>query len=176
MQKFAHSLGEQPEEHWEPLSHHLSAVGERAAGFGACFGAEAMVRAMGLLHDIGKASAAYQNYIRQPEGQGSAKGPDHSTAGAKEAIAAYKNGIGRLMAFGIAAHHGGLMDGAELSVRRDKAVGSRVAMLRELRGERFDLLVVAWQGGARFEPLRTDTLSCYRLSFPSGKAAEAQGE
>ena len=30
--------------------------------------------------------------------------------------------------------------------------------------------------GARFEPLRTDTLSCYRLSFPSGTAAEAQGK
>lgn len=122
MQKFAHSLAEQPEENWEPLSHHLAAVGERAAGFAALFGAEAMARAMGLLHDIGKCSDAYQRYIRQPEGTGAAKGPDHSTAGAQEAIKAFGGGSGRLMAFGIAGHHGGLMDGTDLSARRDKLV------------------------------------------------------
>jgi hypothetical protein len=42
---------------------------------------------------------------------------------------------------------------AGCDVRRDKATGSRLAMLRGLRRERFDLLVVAWQGG-RTEPLK----------------------
>ena len=39
-------------------------------------------------------------------------------------------------------------------VRRDKAGRSRLAMLQELRRERFDLAVVAWQGGERREPLK----------------------
>jgi len=39
-------------------------------------------------------------------------------------------------------------------VRRDKAEGSKLAMLQALRRERFDLLVVAWQGGDRKEPLK----------------------
>ena len=122
MKLFAHSVADQPEECWEVLAHHLDAVGKRAAGFAAHFGAEAMAQVMGQLHDIGKCSDAYQRYIRQPEGEGAAQGPDHSTAGAQEAMRAFGNQIGRLMAFGIAGHHGGLMDGAELSVRRDKAV------------------------------------------------------
>jgi hypothetical protein len=43
---------------------------------------------------------------------------------------------------------------AGCELRRDKAIGSRMAMLRALRRERFDLLVVAWQGGDRSEPLK----------------------
>lgn len=81
-----------------------------------------MVRAMGLLHDIGKCSAAYQHYIRQADAEATARGPDHSTAGAREAVEAYGHGIGRLMAFGIAGHHGGLMDGAGLTSRLGKRV------------------------------------------------------
>lgn len=122
MQRYAHSVRGQPENAWEPLAHHLAAVGERAAGFAAHFGAEAMARAMGLLHDIGKCSDAYQRYIRQPDGEGAARGPDHSSAGAQEAVQAFGAGWGRLMAYGIAGHHGGLMDGADLSARLVKQV------------------------------------------------------
>ncbi len=70
------------------------------------FGAGAAARAAGLLHDIGKASAAYQTYIRSPE----ARGPDHSTAGARAAVAQY-GGLGQLLAFAIAGHHAGLANG-----------------------------------------------------------------
>lgn len=119
MDLFAHSLHRCPETAWEPLAHHLAAVGRTAAGFASAFGGDAAAEAMGRLHDIGKCSALYQRYIRQ---DGSAqKGPDHSTAGAIEADKAY--GLaGRLMAFGIAGHHGGLMDGARLSERLVKSV------------------------------------------------------
>ena len=83
---FAHSL---PEPHdrseWEPLADHLRAVGDMAASFGEAFGAGPAARAAGLLHDIGKASAAYQRYIRSP----GTRGPDHSTAGARAAVAEY---------------------------------------------------------------------------------------
>lgn len=66
---------------------------------------------MGLLHDIGKLSLAYQSYIRRSRNEGGPKGPDHSSAGAKEAINLFGDQLGRLMAFGIAGHHAGLMDG-----------------------------------------------------------------
>lgn len=111
MAKYAHSLEDRPEADWEPLAHHLSAVGDRAAGFAAPFGASTLALAMGLLHDIGKCSAAYQAYIRKGRIPGGPKGPDHSSAGAKQSCAIYGKGLGRLMAFGIAGHHSGLMDG-----------------------------------------------------------------
>ncbi|PWR18366.1 CRISPR-associated endonuclease Cas3'' [Zavarzinia compransoris] len=109
--RFAHSVEGLPETSWEPLSLHLSAVGKRAAEFALWFGASTLALAMGLLHDIGKFSAAYQSYIRRPREAGGPKGPDHSTAGAKEAVQLY--GLyGRLMAFGLAGHHSGLMNGS----------------------------------------------------------------
>ncbi len=127
MKRYAHSAEGQPEKQWEPLSHHLSAVGLTAGEFAQPFGASLIAQAMGLLHDIGKCSLAYQNYIRRPRDAGGQKGPDHSTAGAKEALAAYGKQFGKLMAFGIAGHHSGLMDGSghegtSLSVRRAKVI------------------------------------------------------
>lgn len=127
MHRYAHSVEGKAEGDWEPLSHHLAAVGEIAGAFAEPFGGSDMALAMGLLHDIGKQSAAYQDYIRRPRDAGGRKGPDHSTAGAKEAVAAYGKQLGTLMAFGIAGHHGGLMDGSghegsTLPVRLDKAI------------------------------------------------------
>lgn len=76
---------------------------------------------MGLLHDIGKCSDAYQAYIRQPvEDERSQRGPDHSTAGAREAVEAFGRRWGRLLAYGIAGHHSGLMDGEKLDERLAK--------------------------------------------------------
>lgn len=112
MKRFAHSVEGRPEESWELLPHHLAAVGRRAADFASWFGASRITLAMGLLHDIGKVSRSYQAYIRRPSGKAGPKGPDHSTAGAKEAAALYGCQVGRMMAFGIAGHHAGLMDGA----------------------------------------------------------------
>ncbi len=111
MATYAHSRQGEPEANWEPLEHHLSAVGRRAEGFATWFGGGVLARAMGLLHDIGKSSAAYQAYIRRPADAGG-KGPDHSTAGAQQACARYGPAYGRLLAFGIAGHHAGLMNGS----------------------------------------------------------------
>lgn len=86
--------------------------------FAEPFGAGAVAWVMGGLHDIGKMSEAYQRYIRTLRDDGmKTRGPDHSSAGAKEADKLY-GVIGRIMAFGIAGHHGGLMDGTNLTERR----------------------------------------------------------
>lgn len=111
MIRFAHSLSGKPENDWELLSHHLQAVGQAAVVFAKPFGFSQLARTMGLLHDIGKASDAYQTYIRRPPEQSGPKGPDHSSAGAQVANNLYGN-LGRLMAFGLAGHHAGLMDGS----------------------------------------------------------------
>ncbi len=82
---------------------------------------------MGLLHDIGKMALPYQFYIRRSSDQAGPKGPDHSSAGAQEAVNLYGCPFGRMMAFGIAGHHAGLMDGSghdggNLSMRLTKDV------------------------------------------------------
>jgi len=80
MKVFAHSIPQSPDQtRWEPLSHYLSEVGERAAGFASSFGWQNAGRIAGLLHDIGKMSQAYQDYIRRPMDKAGPKGPDHST-------------------------------------------------------------------------------------------------
>jgi CRISPR-associated endonuclease/helicase Cas3 len=105
---FAHSLEFKPEADWEPLSSHLERVGELAALFAKAFGADALGNVGGRLHDIGKMSAAYQGYIKD---NGAFKGPDHSTAGAREAVTLYGEHLGRILGFCIAGHHAGLADG-----------------------------------------------------------------
>ncbi|MDR3533710.1 MAG: CRISPR-associated endonuclease Cas3'' [Rhodopila sp.] len=118
---FAHSLDGQPISKWERLSDHLAAVAGRAANFAAVFGWPEAARAAGQLHDIGKCSVAFQAYISaQRDGAtGGRRGPDHSTAGARAAVAIYPHPAGRLLAFGIAGHHAGLADGKELDRRLD---------------------------------------------------------
>ena len=85
----------------QTVSEHLHGTGELAAGFAAPFGASDEARAAGLLHDIGKYSAAFQQRFR-----GSAVSVDHSTAGAQEAL---KRGD-LPAALAIAGHHGGIPD------------------------------------------------------------------
>ena len=105
---FAHSTGKESGDDWEPLADHLTLVGTMAATFARNFGAEILGDIAGRLHDIGKMSAAFQGYIR---GSGALKGPDHATAGAREAARLYGPHLGRILAYCIAGHHAGLADG-----------------------------------------------------------------
>lgn len=118
---FAHSVMGQPLSLWETLHAHLAAVSGVAGQFGAEFGWNGAASLAGGLHDLGKASAQFQAYIRKagPDA-GHAKGGDHSTAGARVAVAQL-GALGRLLAFGIAGHHAGLPDAADLDRRLEAA-------------------------------------------------------
>lgn len=66
---------------------------------------------IGLIHDIGKYSYAFQQRIR-----GVNIATEHSTSGAKEAINLFgKNLVSYLMSYCIAGHHTGLPDGGNIS-------------------------------------------------------------
>jgi len=89
----------------QSLEDHLRGTARRAESFASAFGAETWGRAVGLLHDDGKASDAFQRRIR-----GEKIHVDHSTSGAKTAIEFYA-GFGKLLAYCVAGHHAGLPDG-----------------------------------------------------------------
>jgi CRISPR-associated endonuclease/helicase Cas3 len=113
---FAHSVPGSPDtSRWEPLADHLEAVGARAATFASIFGFGPLGEIAGRLHDIGKASSAYQSYI---QGVAGSRGPDHSTAGARVARERFGNHIGQLIAYAIAGHHAGLANGSGFDGKR----------------------------------------------------------
>lgn len=54
---------------------------------------------------------------------------------------------------------GALMAAApSVECRRDKPAGGKLAFVRALRAERFDLSIAAWHGGDRLQPLRVVAL------------------
>lgn len=113
MKYFAHSLVNEPIENWQLLKEHLKNVAEKTAAFTKKFGVEDWGRMVGLLHDVGKSSEAFQEYLSLgADSQSSENLPktDHSTAGAQYAV--NKEGIlGFLLAYIVSGHHSGLLDG-----------------------------------------------------------------
>ncbi len=112
---YAHSVKNRPESQWEGLDAHLAKVSVLAARFASIFGWQEAARAAGLLHDIGKVSLLFQDYLCKSH---VTKGPDHSTAGAREAAKFYPKQLGRMLAYIIAGHHAGLSDFADLDRMR----------------------------------------------------------
>lgn len=93
------------------LVDHLRAVSELAADFGRPVGAPEAGRWLGLWHDLGKFSSAFQTYLdmceRHP--RTAKRGPDHKAAGAHLA-AKHLSALALL----IQGHHGGLRSLADL--------------------------------------------------------------
>ncbi len=121
----------------QSLEDHLLAVAERCRKNASKFGCGSLGELIGLVHDIGKYSSAFQQYICSATGlldqdcdhfvdAGKLRGKiDHSTAGAqllwrkcKDRGSAYEF-FGQLMAICVASHHSGLID----CVGEDSATG-----------------------------------------------------
>lgn len=111
------------------LTEHLLAVAAIAGEFAGPFGATTLAQLAGRWHDLGKASDAFQKYIRQASGferinahvEGRPGRVNHSSAGALHAIAQL-GANGKILAQLIMAHHAGLYDGNAITERlaRDK--------------------------------------------------------
>ena len=121
MQKkyYAHSLPGRPPEEWQPLEEHLRNVAELARSFAKPFGGEDWAYHAGLWHDLGKCSEEFQKMLIETCQPGAAliskrSHVDHSTAGARHAVEIWQD-AGKLLAYIIAGHHGGLPDGKNSS-------------------------------------------------------------
>lgn len=114
---------------WQPLDTHLIGVASLAKAFAAKLGLEQVGELLGLLHDIGKYSQAFQTYLKSAIGAlnqdededwvdaASLKGKvDHSTAGAQLAWHALSDkgatalAAVQIIALCVASHHSGLID------------------------------------------------------------------
>jgi CRISPR-associated endonuclease/helicase Cas3 len=108
---WAHSVNGAGRRH--ALSDHLRGTAELAARFAAPFGGDRVAWWLGLLHDAGKASCAWQDGLVRAEANGGRVGTDHKTLGARLAVA---RRLGKL-ALAIDGHHGGLGSPPALSDR-----------------------------------------------------------
>ena len=114
-QYYAHSLDGKPPSNWQPLEEHLKNVAEMARSFAESFGAGDWGYLAGLWHDIGKYSDEFQKMLGAEEGRDAhiETKPgriDHSTAGAQHAYHLLRD-KGKMLAYAIAGHHAGLLDG-----------------------------------------------------------------
>jgi CRISPR-associated endonuclease Cas3-HD len=105
---FAHSIEGRDREAWQPLAEHLHQVARLTSLRADKFGAGRLGAVIGLLHDLGKYSREFQDYI---SGQGPS--PDHATAGARElpkhaADAGPDRFAALIGTYCIAGHHSGL--------------------------------------------------------------------
>ncbi|GHS96953.1 CRISPR-associated helicase/endonuclease Cas3 [Synergistales bacterium] len=98
-----------PESEWQTLEAHLSAVSCLAQDAADEFGAGELAQAAGLLHDIGKATKDFQLRLH-----GKKTHVDHKTEGGRIAVKRYGKQLGKLLAYIICAHHGGLPDDISL--------------------------------------------------------------
>lgn len=117
--KIAHAVQDENSNQIIPhlLDEHLRGVACFAAKFAESFSNSDWGMASGMLHDLGKGSIGFQDFIRKVTGfeiQGNlglipSRGPNHSSHGA---VWANENisGTGKVLAYLIAGHHTGLPD------------------------------------------------------------------
>lgn len=129
---YAHSLTGEPPEKWQKLEDHLRQVAVLAEQFASVFHAGDWGWNAGWLHDVGKATNAFQSYLHQQndldDGGYDADGSVSNHASAGAAFAQDRMHIpGKILAYILAGHHAGLPDwysaetgNAALSIRLEE--------------------------------------------------------
>ena len=113
MTLYAHSLPNRPPNEWQTLDAHSKAVAALAEAFALHLRAGEWGRAVGLLHDVGKARPPFQEMLKGLRTKDD--GTHHAKYGAKLAMDA-----GSLpLAFAVAGHHAGLPNLADLQRMAD---------------------------------------------------------
>ncbi len=114
---------------FQSLHNHLIETAKLSATFCESFGLEKLARIIGLVHDMGKASKAFQKRIKNitfTDYIKTGNKVDHATAGAQFLYEKYDK-FGLLLSYIVAGHHGGLPDGtgesnSTLSARLKKKI------------------------------------------------------
>jgi CRISPR-associated endonuclease/helicase Cas3 len=122
---FAHSVNEWGARH--PLRDHLRSTAELARAFAAPFGAADLAYALGLLHDTGKATCAWQDGLLRAEARDGPVGIRHKGAGAR-----LLRRIAGPAALAVLGHHGGLERPHELTKPAEPEEGDDGETLRRL--------------------------------------------
>lgn len=104
-----------PERAWQPLADHLRTVAALARSFGAAFGGEKEAEVAGLLHDLGKYAARFQQRLHNP----AIHGINHWASGAVLAMERFK---AALVAYGVDGHHAGLPAATDFAQTRQLAL------------------------------------------------------
>jgi CRISPR-associated endonuclease/helicase Cas3 len=121
----------QPPEKWQPLDEHLKQVAERSAEYADAFKSADWAFNAGWLHDLGKATSAFQGYLLRENGLDDSEYDNgrinHSTAGAIVASEKLGKYVGRILAYIVAGHHAGLPNYND---------GTRASLLYRIQNDR----------------------------------------
>lgn len=113
MPYYAHSKEDAPPEQWHLLEEHLHAVANLASDFAKSFGGKPWAHLAGRWHDLGKGTLPWQAFLRHVNGVADEftefyEGhPVHAAGGAKQ-LYEFSKEAGKLLAYCIDGHHGGL--------------------------------------------------------------------
>lgn len=102
---YAHTKEGKDEGCWQRLEEHLLNTADLASKFASSFNSQKLAYIIGMIHDVGKYSSEFQRKLR-----GENIKVDHSTAGAQLAYKTYGDFIGKIIAYCITGHHGGVVD------------------------------------------------------------------
>lgn len=132
---YAHTLDKAPPEDWEPLygeNGHARKVALLAAGFRHQFTGTVLepyadvLPLLGEIHDMGKASEAFQNYLHRSWAGKGATSVDHKSAAAFWVLRhVHHPFLGKLMAYALLGHHGGLGVGSHFLTSAGEPGGER---------------------------------------------------
>ncbi len=112
---YAHSVPGKLKEEWQPLQEHLENVAKLAAEFARPFNGDIWSQLLGLNHDVGKGTLHWQAYLRHSNEitddfmQYYVGRVEHAALGAQSLYERSKE-AGKLLAYCIAGHHGGLQN------------------------------------------------------------------